>query len=218
MTANGGGWRFCRAAYCRGWGTRFMRTLWFSADRQRGDPKQGVCPMSNRPLLKISSVFCASLLLATVAVSPSAQSAAAESHKRATPVAHRGFRGCVTYHRPQFAHPATLPYGPEFGFLAHVPPNAIRAPGYTFVPGVGILGEFVTCRLARVRTSTVTFSDADQATTSCPSWGFRVPINQPNCPHLSYASRAANTDWDSFPGFVLALVAVLPHAQVKHCE
>lgn len=34
----------------------------------------------------------------------------------------------------------TLPYGPEYGFLSHVPSNAIRMPGYTFVPGVGILG------------------------------------------------------------------------------
>jgi hypothetical protein len=41
----------------------------------------------------------------------------------------------------QFARPGALPYGPENGFLAHVPPNAIRMPGYTFVPGVGILGE-----------------------------------------------------------------------------
>jgi hypothetical protein len=39
------------------------------------------------------------------------------------------------------ARPATLPYGPEYGFLRHVPANAIRGPGYTFVPGVGILGE-----------------------------------------------------------------------------
>ena len=36
---------------------------------------------------------------------------------------------------------ATLPYGPEYGFLRKVPPNAIVGPGYTFVPGVGILGE-----------------------------------------------------------------------------
>ena len=27
------------------------------------------------------------------------------------------------------------------GFLRRVPPNAIGGPGYTFVPGVGILGE-----------------------------------------------------------------------------
>jgi len=33
-----------------------------------------------------------------------------------------------------------LPYRPEYGFLSHVPSNAIRMPGYTFVPGVGILG------------------------------------------------------------------------------
>ena len=36
---------------------------------------------------------------------------------------------------------ATLPYGPEYGFLRKLPPNAIIGPGYTFVPGVGILGE-----------------------------------------------------------------------------
>jgi hypothetical protein len=36
---------------------------------------------------------------------------------------------------------ATLPYAPEYGFLRHVPPNAIGGPGYTFVLGVGILGE-----------------------------------------------------------------------------
>ncbi len=35
---------------------------------------------------------------------------------------------------------ATLPYGPEYGFLRKVPPNAIVGPGYTYVPGVGILG------------------------------------------------------------------------------
>jgi hypothetical protein len=44
-------------------------------------------------------------------------------------------------HGPWFARGATLPYGPEYGFLRHVPPNAIVGPGYTFVPGVGILGE-----------------------------------------------------------------------------
>jgi hypothetical protein len=43
-------------------------------------------------------------------------------------------------HGPWFARGATLPYGPEYGFLRQVPPNAIVGPGYTFVPGVGILG------------------------------------------------------------------------------
>jgi hypothetical protein len=61
-------------------------------------------------------------------------------------VRHHAFAGyrdpyAAGYRGRQFANPATLPYGPEYGFLAHVPPNAIRMPGYTFVPGVGILGE-----------------------------------------------------------------------------
>jgi hypothetical protein len=33
-----------------------------------------------------------------------------------------------------------VPYQPEYGFLSRIPSNAIRMPGYTFVPGVGILG------------------------------------------------------------------------------
>jgi hypothetical protein len=49
-------------------------------------------------------------------------------------------------HGPWFARCATLPYGPEYGFLRRVPPNAIVGPGYTFVPGVGILGA--SCDLA----------------------------------------------------------------------
>jgi hypothetical protein len=97
--------------------------------------------MSGKPSFKISCVFCAGFLLAAVAVSLCAPSAAAASHKRAAPVVHRLHHAYATYRRPQFAHPATLPYGPEYGFLAHVPANAIRMPGYTFVPGVGILGE-----------------------------------------------------------------------------
>jgi hypothetical protein len=45
------------------------------------------------------------------------------------------------YWEPGVVRGERLPYGPEHGFLSHVPPNAIRMPGYTFVPGVGILGE-----------------------------------------------------------------------------
>jgi len=97
--------------------------------------------MAGKPSLKISRAFCAGFLLAAVAVSLNAQSAAAASHKHAGPVVHRVHHAYATYRGPQFAHPAMLPYGPEYGFLAHVPPNAIRMPGYTFVPGVGILGE-----------------------------------------------------------------------------
>jgi hypothetical protein len=95
--------------------------------------------MSGKPSLKISCAFCASVLLAAIAVSLSAQSAV--NHKRIAPVVHRVHHAYATYRWPQFAQPATLPYGPEYGFLGHVPPNAIRMPGYTFVPGVGILGE-----------------------------------------------------------------------------
>jgi hypothetical protein len=45
------------------------------------------------------------------------------------------------HHGAWVARGATVPYGPEYGFLRQLPPNAIRSPGYTFVPGVGILGE-----------------------------------------------------------------------------
>jgi hypothetical protein len=45
-------------------------------------------------------------------------------------------------HQPRMSvDRGTLPYRPEYGFLSHVPSNAIRLPGYMFVPGVGILGE-----------------------------------------------------------------------------
>jgi hypothetical protein len=42
---------------------------------------------------------------------------------------------------PWLARRATLPHGPEYGFLRNIPANAIVGPGYVFVPGVGILGE-----------------------------------------------------------------------------
>jgi hypothetical protein len=45
------------------------------------------------------------------------------------------------YRGPSFAPPAALPHAPEYGFLRRVPANAIGGPGYTFVPGVGNLGE-----------------------------------------------------------------------------
>ena len=87
---------------------------------------------------KCQCVLSASLSLAAAGISLNAQSAAA-NYKR--PAVHRLHHAYATYRGPQFARRATLPYGPEYGFLAHVPPNAIRMPGYTFVPGVGILGE-----------------------------------------------------------------------------
>jgi hypothetical protein len=97
--------------------------------------------MSGKPSFRMSRALCAGFLVATVAVSLGAQSAAAASQKRAAPIAHRVHHAYPTGRWPQFAHPGTLPGGPEYGFLTHVPPNAIRMPGYIFVPGVGILGE-----------------------------------------------------------------------------
>jgi hypothetical protein len=88
-----------------------------------------------------SSAFLTSLLLATVAAWLSAQSAAAASRLKHGPIGHHLYNVYSTYGRDRLAHPAALPYGPEYGFLSHVPANAIRTPGYTFVPGVGILGE-----------------------------------------------------------------------------
>jgi hypothetical protein len=94
--------------------------------------------------VKISSALRAiGFLLAAVALSLSGQSAAAASDKyrHATSIAHRTHHLYATYRRSYFAHPQALPYGPEYGFLPYAPANAARMPGYTFVPGVGILGE-----------------------------------------------------------------------------
>jgi hypothetical protein len=73
-------------------------------------------------------------LIAAAAVLIAAQSAAAAN-------AHRIRHTYPGHHRTWYANRATLPYGPEYGFLRRVPPNAVGGPGYTFVPGVGILGE-----------------------------------------------------------------------------
>jgi hypothetical protein len=77
------------------------------------------------------------------ALSPQSAAAAYGSKgKRAAPVVHRGHHGYyATYGWSRARYSGALPYGPEYGFLHHVPPNAIQMPGYTFVPGVGILGE-----------------------------------------------------------------------------
>jgi hypothetical protein len=94
--------------------------------------------------VKISSAFrTIGFSLAAVALSLGGQSAVAASKKyqRAMPIVHRTHHLYATFRRPYFAHPQALPYGPEYGFLRHVPANAIRMPGYTFVPGAGILGE-----------------------------------------------------------------------------
>jgi hypothetical protein len=101
--------------------------------------------MPHRSSLRIAAALSAACLLAASAAALSPQSAAAASPyykaKRAPPVVHRGYYGYAAYRGPRAAHTNILPYGPEYGFLRQVPPNAIQMPGYTFVPGVGILGE-----------------------------------------------------------------------------
>ena len=94
--------------------------------------------MARKTAFKMSCVLSASLSPAAAGLSLNAQRAAA-NYKR--PAVHHLHHAYATYRGPQFARRATLPYGREYGFLTRVPPNAIRMPGYTFVPGVGILGE-----------------------------------------------------------------------------
>jgi hypothetical protein len=72
----------------------------------------------------------ASGLTPATASTPDKSGALVSHHVRGhSAVPHRQSRG------------GALPHSPEYGFLKHIPPNAIRMPGYIFVPGVGILGE-----------------------------------------------------------------------------
>jgi hypothetical protein len=89
------------------------------------------------------SRITSSLVFAVIVVAFGAQSALAADHaKRGHPAWHGSFHHLsMSYRSPRHASSPTLPYAPEYGFLSHVPANAIRGPGYTFAPGVGILGE-----------------------------------------------------------------------------
>jgi hypothetical protein len=86
-------------------------------------------------MLRKSSQHAFTGLALAIVVSLGAQSAAAKplQHRHHIYAMDRG-----PYYAPA---PAALPHTPEYGFLSHVPANAIRRSGYTFVPGVGILGE-----------------------------------------------------------------------------
>ena len=84
------------------------------------------------------SVVAISLMAAATLVGTDSVAAANVRHVRHAYAGPHYYYGAS---RARVAHGAALPYGPEYGFLRHVPPNAIRGPGYTFVPGVGILGE-----------------------------------------------------------------------------
>jgi hypothetical protein len=78
--------------------------------------------------------------LAISLVSPAATAASGDKHAKLHRV-HRERAFYAAYRGPGEVQAGRLPYGPEYGFLSHIPPNTIRMPGYTFVPGVGILGE-----------------------------------------------------------------------------
>lgn len=88
-----------------------------------------------------SSLVFAAIVIAVIAFG--AQSAlAGDDATRGHRAWHDSFhRLYMSYRSPWYALSQTLPYAPEYGFLRHVPANAISGPGYTFVPGVGILGE-----------------------------------------------------------------------------
>ena len=105
--------------------------------------------------LKIFSAVAASCLLAAFAVPLTVTGAAAASAQadRFTAVAkhHPHSAGAAGYRAPAryYAHAGGAAYR-DSRFMrnagsgrAHpyIPPNAIRMPGYVFVPGVGILGE-----------------------------------------------------------------------------
>ncbi len=91
--------------------------------------------------LKTPHAACAAFVLVAIGVSLGAQLAAAASIDQRKPARPHNHHLYAMYRGTYFAPPAALPYAPEYGFLRQVPPNAIRGPGYTFVPGVGILGE-----------------------------------------------------------------------------
>jgi hypothetical protein len=83
---------------------------------------------------KIRATAVVSLATAMLAISLGSQPAtAANGDKYAKP--HRVHR-----ERALYATQRRLPYGPRYDFLSQIPADAIRNPGYTFVPGVGILG------------------------------------------------------------------------------
>jgi hypothetical protein len=92
-------------------------------------------------------VGLATAMLAISLGSPAAMATNGDNYAKPHRV-HRE-RALYTTHR-------RLPYGPRDDFMSHIPADAIRMPGYTFVPGVGILG--VPC---------------DLPTSACPN-GYRI--------------------------------------------
>jgi hypothetical protein len=82
-----------------------------------------------------------SVAIAAFAVSLVTPATAVVTGDKAARMHHRHYaRAGATYRPRLLPDDRTLPYRPEYGFLPRVPPDAVRMPGYTFVPGVGILG------------------------------------------------------------------------------
>jgi hypothetical protein len=96
--------------------------------------------MSLNTTVRAGAVAAAFAMFAAPVTADAANSNAATLHQRHH-VRHAIYRSRTVYRRPMVAYGEPLPPAPEYGFLTHVPPNAMRMPGYTFVPGKGIIGE-----------------------------------------------------------------------------
>jgi hypothetical protein len=90
---------------------------------------------------KIRAILAVGLATATLAISLGSPAASAATGDKPHHRVHRERAVYTTYRWAGRVQSAALPYGPKYHFLSHVPADAIREPGYTFVPGVGILGE-----------------------------------------------------------------------------
>lgn len=91
---------------------------------------------------KVRATLAVGLAAAALAIllgSPAAIAANGDKHAKLHRV-HRGHAPYAAHRWREGTQAEALPYRPEYGFLSHIPANAIRMPGYTFVPGVGILG------------------------------------------------------------------------------
>ena len=115
--------------------------------------------MPSRTMRRRIGLLAVSLIAAaTVSVGTHAAAAANVHHTRHAYVSHAYVNHAFASHRhgPWFAHGATLPYGPEYGFLRRVPPNAIVGPGYTSCRAWAFLARPATCRRALAQTNTAT--------------------------------------------------------------
>lgn len=96
--------------------------------------------MTFKAILRTGAAAAALAMFVSPVTAEATTSKAAKLH-RVHHARHAMYRSRTVYPRPMVAYGQPLPPAPEYGFLSHVPPNAIQMPGYTFVPGKGILGE-----------------------------------------------------------------------------